>query len=154
MLSKTYSDDPFGRQECRGRSMQQIDIVIIENHTILREALRFVLNRGRSLRVTGEAASIDRAEELVASLKPQVLLVDVSSQAPVILPTIEILKRCHPETKIIALTDQVQDEYYCLMLRPRVDACMLKKSAVDEMRRIIKMVADGQRPVVQSMAGK
>jgi two-component system, NarL family, response regulator NreC len=134
--------------------MQQIDIVIIEYHTILRESLRFVLNRGRSLRVTGEAAGIDEAEELVALLKPHVLLVDTSSREAIILQTIEILKRCHPETKIIALSDQPEDDYCQSMLQPSVDAYLPRRSAICELLRTINAVANGLGPSLQSSAAE
>ena len=130
--------------------MQQIHIIIIEERSILREALLFVLNREPCFTVSGEAAKLEDAPAILNSRHADVALVDASSPGISLLNALNALKRRHPETRIIALTDKSEGAPFYSTLRAVVDSCLLRQSVAGELVRTIRSVASSP-PYVPAM---
>lgn len=120
-------------------------IVIAEDHTILREGLRMLLSSHAELEIAGEARDGLEAIRRVKELAPDLLLLDLSMPRMNGLEAIrEIKKRC-PETKILALTVHKAEEYVLASLEAGADGYVLKDATHDELLTAIKSVLAHKR---------
>ncbi|POH67878.1 MULTISPECIES: response regulator transcription factor [Cryobacterium] len=79
-------------------------VVIIDDHGLFREGLHSILARDGALNVVGEGATSADATELVATLRPDVLLLDVEIPGAPAETTVRWVTRMHPGTAIVILT--------------------------------------------------
>jgi DNA-binding NarL/FixJ family response regulator len=120
-------------------------IVLAEDHTILREGLRFLLSAEADLEVVGEAADGREAVQRSDELSPDVILMDLSMPRTNGLEAIREIKGRQPETKIIALTVHNTEEYVLAALEAGADGYVLKDATHAELLLAIRNVILGKR---------
>ncbi len=89
---------------------EQITVLIVDDHPIVREGLRSTLN-GKEVRVLGEAANGAEAIERVRELRPDIVLMDVRMPDMDGLTATEMIKKEQPETAIIVVTSYESIDY-------------------------------------------
>ena len=119
-------------------------IVIAEDHTILREGLKALLSSDPAFEVVGEAEDGRDAIQRVESLKPDLVLMDLSLPRMNGINAIKEIKRCAPETKVLALTVHKTEEYILATLRAGADGYVLKDATHAELVMGIRTVLDGK----------
>lgn len=119
-------------------------IVIAEDHTILREGLRFLLNSSPELEVVGEAADGREAVRIAEKLKPNLILTDLSMPRMNGMDAIREIKRVSPHTKILVLTVHKTEEYILATLQAGADGYLLKDTTHAELLSAIKHVLGGK----------
>lgn len=117
-------------------------IVIAEDHTILREGLRALLASDPVFEVVGEAGDGRDAIQCVENLKPDLVLMDLSLPRMNGMNAIKEIKRCAPETKVLALTVHKTEEYILATLRAGADGYVLKDATHAELVMGIRTVLD------------
>jgi DNA-binding NarL/FixJ family response regulator len=115
-------------------------IVIVEDHTILREGLRALLSTDSGLEVVGEAGDGRDAIRCVGELNPDLILMDLSMPRMDGIPAIREIKKHHSETKIVVLTVHKTEEYVLAALEAGADGYVLKDATHDELLMAIKSV--------------
>ena len=120
-------------------------IVIVEDHTILREGLRALLSADPKLEVIGEAGDGRAAIQCVEKLSPTLVLMDLSMPRMNGLEAIKEIKKQKPETKIIALTVHRKEEYILATLQAGADGYVLKDANQSELMMAIEQVLAGKR---------
>lgn len=123
--------------------MNPIRVLIVDDHLIVREGLRLILETDEDLVVVGEAADGLECLELVALHQPDVILLDLLMPRMDGLTTIEQLRQCYPQIAIIILTTYNEDS---LMLRGlRAGACsfLLKDTSRSDLLAAIHAAAHG-----------
>ena len=133
-------------KECR--------VVIAEDHTIIREGLRSLLNQAKDFEIVGEAADGREALRLVEKLKPDLVLTDLSMPRMDGTDVIGTIKKKFPHTKVIALTVHQAEEYVLATLRAGVDGYVLKEASYDELMMAIRSVLQGKRYLSPEISGK
>ncbi|MDR3568102.1 MAG: response regulator transcription factor [Syntrophobacteraceae bacterium] len=126
-------------------------IVLAEDHAILREGLKMLLSTDSSLEVVGEARDGMEAVRLVKSLKPDLVIMDLSM--PVldgVGATIEI-KKISPSTKILVLTVHKTEERILNALESGADGYVLKDATHSELTLAIRDVFLGKGYVGSSI---
>ncbi len=119
-------------------------VVIAEDQTILREAVRTLLSSDPNLEVVGEASDGQEAVRCVEKTKPRIILMDLSMPRMNGMDAIrEIRKRC-PETKILVLTIHKTDEYIRAALEEGVYGYVLKDSCYAELSLAIQNILEGK----------
>jgi len=129
-------------------------IIIVEDHTILREGLRSLLKEDENLQVTGEAGDGRTAVRLVLSQKPDLVLMDLSMPKMNGFEAIREIKKIEPDIKIIALTVHNTEEYILMTLQAGADGYVLKDATHDELLMAIRQVLSGKRFLSPSVSGK
>lgn len=94
--------------------MKPIRILVADDHRIVREGLRLILETESDFELVGEAADGSEAVRLAASLQPDVVLMDLRMPGLGGLEAIDILRREQPQIGVVILTTYNEDE---LMLR-------------------------------------
>lgn len=120
-------------------------IVIAEDHTILRETLRSVLETATGMAVVGEAADGIEAVRAVVEHRPDLILLDLSMPKMDGISAVKDIKRQAPDTKVLVLTIHKEEEYILTAFRAGADGYLLKDAHFDELKLAIANVMDGRR---------
>ena len=121
-----------------------IDIVISEDHAMVREGLRRMLQAEPGLRVVGEAADGEETIKLVPQLNPQVLVLDLSLPKVTGLEALRELSKLRLQTRTIILTAAIEREQVVEGLQLGAHGIVLKHSSLDLLLKCIRCVNDGQ----------
>ena len=136
------------------RRQATISILIVEDHTILREGLRALLSLDPNIEIVGEANNGRDASHLTGSLKPALLLMDLSMPGMNGMEAIREIKQRYPEVKIIALTVHRTEEYIRATLQAGANGYVLKDATRTELMSAIKNVVDGKTYLSPSVSEK
>jgi DNA-binding NarL/FixJ family response regulator len=123
---------------------KKIRIVLVEDHTILREGLRALLSADPKFEIIGEADDGRQAIRRVDNLAPDLVVMDLSMPRMTGMDAIREIKRRHPATKIIALTVHKAEEYLRTTLKAGADGYVLKDATHVELLLAIQNVLAGK----------
>jgi NarL family two-component system response regulator LiaR len=121
-----------------------IHVLIVDDHSVVRQGLKMFLGLDSELKVVGEAANGKEALEKVAQLNPDVVLMDLLMPEMDGIQATEVIRREHPDTEVIALTSVLEDEAVVSAVRAGAIGYLLKDTEADELRRAIKAAHAGQ----------
>ena len=122
---------------------QRIRIIIVDDHAILRQALRLLLEGEPEVEVVGDAANGREAVALTEKLTPDVVLMDmVMPGLNGLEATRQIRKRC-PNTRVLILTGYMEDEQIISALRAGASGYVVKRSDTEELLLGIRAVQRG-----------
>jgi len=123
--------------------MARIRVLIADDHAIVREGVRALLNLSDDIEVVGEAANGQEAIEAARTLFPDVILMDIAMPGLGGLEaTLEIRKE-NPAARILVLTQYEDREYIRRFLKAGVSGYVLKKSAGADLAAAIRAVSRG-----------
>lgn len=121
-----------------------IRVLIVDDHSIVREGLRMFLQRDPDLDVVGEAANGEEAVELSRQLHPDVVLMDLLMPVMDGIEATVAIRSAQPGTEIIALTCVLESATVVSALKAGASGYLLKDTQAPELRRTIKAAAAGQ----------
>ena len=128
-----------------------VDILLADDHGVLRAGLRALLNAEQDLSVVGEAATGDEVLQLAAELRPDIVLLDLNMPGPGGIEVTRRLREVLPETRVLVLTVH-EDEG---LLREAIDAgasgYIIKRAVESELINAIRAVARGELYIHPSM---
>jgi DNA-binding NarL/FixJ family response regulator len=123
--------------------MPKIRVLIADDHAIVREGVKALINMAEDMEVVGEAADGREAIARAQSLEPDVAVMDIAMPGLGGLEaTIEIRKLC-PRTRILVLSQYDDREYVRRFLKAGVSGYVLKKSAGSDLTAAIRSVYRG-----------
>lgn len=124
-----------------------VRILVVDDHTIVRQGLRSILDLEPDFTVVGEAATADQAIEQTARLRPDVVLLDLmlSDREPAEgLDVCAELRERHGEVSVVVLTTFLDERLLLGALRRGANGYALKDVDAVELARIIRSVHGGQ----------
>jgi DNA-binding NarL/FixJ family response regulator len=121
-----------------------ISILIVDDHSVVRQGLRMFLSLDKELEVIGEAGNGQEAIEMVKTLKPDVVLMDLLMPVMDGITATQIIRRDYPDSEVIALTSVLEDASVVNAVRAGATGYLLKDTQADELCRAIKAAAAGQ----------
>lgn len=131
-----------------------LTLLLVDDHTILREGLRSLLELQPDLRVVGEAGTFDEAVELAARLQPAVVLTDIGLPGRSGLLLVRELRRVCPAARIVLLTAHASEEYIRAGLDAQADGYVLKDAGHAELIAGIRTVVTGQHFLCTEVASR
>lgn len=120
--------------------MDKIRVLVVDDHAILRDGICSLLARRDDLQVIGEAANGLEALKQVETLRPDVVLLDISMPVMDGLEATRRIKQAFPEVKILVLTQHDNNEYVFPVLEAGAAGYVLKKSGGAELVAAIRAV--------------
>ncbi|MEW5920999.1 MAG: response regulator transcription factor [Bacillota bacterium] len=120
--------------------MEKINIMIVDDHTILRIGIRLLLNNQQDMEIVGETGSGREALILAKELLPRVILLDISLDDANGLDIIPELKKIDTEIRVLVLTMHEDESFLLQVLSKGGDGYILKKAADLELITAIRAV--------------
>jgi two-component system response regulator NreC len=120
-----------------------IEIVVADDHPVVRGGLRAVLERQEDMEVVGEAADVPETLRKVNAFKPDVLLLDLIMPGG---PTVDSIPELHSrsdKTRILVLTMQSDPVFARAALRLGASGLILKETPTDTLVDVVRQVASG-----------
>lgn len=124
-------------------STEAIDIVLAEDHGVVRSALRMLLDAEEDLHVVAEAGDVDSTVRCVRSHQPSILILDINMPGGPSLPAIPEMLRVSPETGIVVLTMQSDPVFAREAMQAGVRGYILKDAADSELVKAVRLAAEG-----------
>jgi two-component system, NarL family, response regulator LiaR len=121
-----------------------IRILIVDDHTVVRQGLRMFLEMDPELEIVGEANNGAKALDQARQLKPDVVLMDILMPVMDGITAITAIRRELPETEIIALTSVLEDDKVVGAIRAGAIGYLLKDTEPAELRQAVKAAAAGE----------
>jgi two-component system, NarL family, response regulator DevR len=142
-----------------------IRLAIVDDHAILRQGLRSVLEREHDLTVVGEASSEPEAEAMVASAHPDVVLLDLKLSTGSEFEGLSLcgkLSAAHPGIGLLILTTFLDEDLVVRAVHAGARGYVVKDVDTTELVRAIRAISAGQSAfdsrsaaaVVRSMSGR
>lgn len=126
------------------KSMTKQRIVLVDDHEVVRLGLKALLERHPNFDVVGEAASAREAIELVASLQPSVVVMDIRLPGTSGIEACEEIVQRFPDTKVLMLTSYAEDEMLFSAIRAGASGYVLKQIGGEELVRALEAVGRGE----------
>jgi len=123
--------------------METIRIVLAEDHAVVREGTRNLLDREPDLEVVGEAATGVEAVEAVGRLKPDVAILDIAMPEMNGIEATRIIKERWPEVNVLVLTAYDDDEYVFAFVDAGAAGYLLKDVPALEVIEAVRAVKAG-----------
>jgi DNA-binding NarL/FixJ family response regulator len=133
--------------------MTRLRIFVVDDHALIREGVKHVIERHPGIEFAGEADNGQEASERILEARPDVALVDVSLPGLDGAQTTRLLKRVCPNAKVIALTAHEDRSSLREMLEAGASGYVLKRAACDELLHAIRTVAGGGIYIDPRLAG-
>lgn len=124
--------------------MANIRVLLVDDHAILREGIRYLLSASGEVDVVGEAQDGVEALEMVESLKPDAVLMDIAMPRMNGIEATTELKRRHPNLPVLILSMYDSEEYVLPILKAGASGYVLKRAAAQELVSALKAVVSGQ----------
>ena len=121
-----------------------IRVLIVDDHSVVRQGLRLFLRTDPELEVVGEAPDGAQALIRAAELRPDIILMDLLMPVMDGIEAIGKLRQELPETEIIALTSVLEDRSVVRAVRAGAIGYLLKDTEADDLCRAIKAAAAGK----------
>ena len=120
-----------------------ISVVLADDHAILRQGLRTLLEAEPDIRVVGEASNGREAIDLVMNTAPTVVVMDITMPDITGIQAADVIKTRLSPSRIIILSMYGDEEYIDQAIQSGVDAYLVKESVAGELIRAIREVARG-----------
>ena len=134
--------------------MNKLRIFLADDHAVLRDGLKALVNAQADMEVIGEADNGTSAWQKAKELRPDVVLMDVSMPQLSGAQATERLKQACPDVRVLALTAYEDKGYLDQLLRAGASGFLLKRAATDELIQAVRVVAAGGMYVDPTLAGK
>ncbi|MBM7693836.1 DNA-binding NarL/FixJ family response regulator [Peribacillus deserti] len=131
-----------------------IRLMLVDDHAVLRDGLKSILDMEDDIEVVGEAVSGEEALLEVPKCKPNMILMDINLPVKSGVEVTGILKQEYPNMKILILTMHSHEEYFMSAIREGADGYLLKDAPYGQVIEAIRSVAKGESVIHPSMTKK
>jgi NarL family two-component system response regulator LiaR len=131
--------------------MEKIRVLLAEDHVVVREGTRELIQREQDMEVVGEAGDGEEAIELAAELRPDVVIMDIAMPKVNGIEATKRIKELYPTTAVLILTAYDNEQYIFALLEAGAAGYLLKNVRRSELIDAVRAVRAGEsvlHPVV------
>ena len=119
-----------------------VTILLADDHHVVRQGLRSLLEMEPDFKVVGEASNGVEAIQMVEQLRPHILVLDLMMPS---LNGLEVTRRVHDMTRVLMLSMHADESYVMEALKSGAYGYLLKDSTATELVQAVTMVSEGRR---------
>ena len=134
------------------RSTAKIRILIADDHPIVRQGLRRIVEADAGMVISGEAGDVAALLGALQSTVTDLVLLDVSMPGGLFLETLRELRNRHPSIRVLALSVHPEDEWAVRALRAGASGYLTKDHSPDQLLDAIRRVYRGGKYVSPTLA--
>jgi DNA-binding NarL/FixJ family response regulator len=138
-----YSHSVVGN-DSMSTATRTIKLLLVDDHGIVREGLRALLDDGEEFVIVGEAGNGDEACEAVRRLQPDIVLMDLKMPGMAASDAIRVIRASWPNVKVIALTSYAEDGQVRDIMAAGAAGYILKDVTKSDFVTALRTVAGGQ----------
>lgn len=131
-----------------------INILIADDHVLVREGLKKILKSESDMTVCGEASNASEVFERVRNEETDIVLLDISMPGSTGLEVLEGLKRDYPQLPVLILSMHPEDSFAVRAFKAGASGYITKGSAVEELVQAIRKIVGGGKYVTPTLAEK
>jgi DNA-binding NarL/FixJ family response regulator len=120
-------------------------ILIVDDHRLIRQTWSFILNNNPGYEVTGECSNAQEAIELAASIRPDIIILDINLPDISGIEAVPLLLKSCPTSKIVGVSMHNQPAYARRMFKHGAMGYVCKSSSSREMLDALEQVSKGNR---------
>jgi two-component system, NarL family, invasion response regulator UvrY len=129
-----------------------VELLIIDDHTIVRHGLRQIVSEAADIKVSAEAGSSAEAIRLLRDRSFDIVLLDISLPDKNGIETLKQIKRDKPLLPVIMLTMHAEDEFGVRAMKAGASGYVSKQNAHEQLVTAIRQVAAGRRYISPDLA--
>ena len=140
-MSATYKTQNHTSQN---QAVSKKRILVVDDHPIVRQGLTLLINREPDLVVCGEAEESMGAMHVLASARPDVLIVDISLNGPDGLDLLKNIRTTHPNLPVLILSMHDESIYAERALRAGANGYIMKQEATGKVLVAVRRILNGE----------
>jgi DNA-binding NarL/FixJ family response regulator len=134
--------------------MNQINILFVDDHPLIRKAWKFILNQDPRFNLIGECDNGEQAVTLATQLCPDIVIMDIRMRGMSGIEATQLIRKSCPNAKIIGLSYHMLPEYAEEMIRNGAMGYLTKISSREEIFKAIVEVQKGKTYICEEMANR
>ena len=131
-----------------------ISVLLTDDHRVVRQGIKMVLDLDPELEVVGEASNGEEALRMARRLEPDVVLMDLVMPVMDGVEATGEIRRELPDTEVVALTSVLEDASVTGAVKAGAIGYLLKNTGGEELRQAIKAAAEGQVQLAPEAAAR
>jgi len=131
----------------------KITVLLADDHAVVRDGLRVLLQQSADIRVVGEAADGREAVQLAQELKPDVVIMDITMRELNGVEAARLLRELCPAIRVVMLSMHSSSEHVFRALEAGASGFVVKESAGEEVAAAVRAAHAGQRYLSRVIAG-
>lgn len=132
----------------------KINILIVDDHAVVREGLKSIVNSAANMKVTAEAGNVPDALALLKNAAFDLVLLDLTLQERSGMELLKAIKAKNPKLPVLVLSSFGEDQYAMQALKAGADGYLNKESAPESLIAAVERVASGKKYVSPNLAEK
>ncbi len=129
-----------------------IRLVIADDHQMVREGLRRIVESHSDMEVVAEAAQASEVQEILGDVKTDVLILDISMPGPGFLPLMEKIAKKHPDLPVLVVSAHAEEPWAVQALKAGAAGYLSKAHSAEELAEGIRRIHGGGRYITASVA--
>lgn len=135
-------------------SKKLVRVLIVDDHDIVRAGIRMLLDAQPDMAVIGEASNGKEAIEMVNSMEPDVVLMDISMPGMTGIEATRAIKQTNSRVEIVGLTMHAEDRYFFQLLQAGASGYVVKGAAPHELLDAVRAASRGEAYIHPSLQRK
>ena len=123
--------------------MKKIKVILVDDHRIVRDGIKSILNSTNNIEVIGEASDYEEFSEKLNSLVPDIVMLDISLPGLSGIEITQIIQEKHPAIKVIILSMYTDDDFIYNALKAGAKSYLPKNTNRHELIEAVEIVYQG-----------
>src|SRR5580704_11778027 len=138
------TDTSAGCKSLNHTGLRKSRILVVDDHPIVRQGLALLINQESDLVVCGEAEEAMGAMHVLASAKPDILILDISLNGPDGIDLLKNIRNIHPTLPVLILSMHDESIYAERALRAGANGYIMKQEATERVLVAVRRILNGE----------